>query len=190
MDFNNLQSQNTKSIHNLYCDDIISLYDYHPWHNRENPNIDKITNTLINFKKNNKSRLPAVNFFTKVLNSTIKPKLGSERRVFCIVPSHTANTVSKALQETISNISESFSFENTETFLTRHTTVEKASTGGDRSIAHHLDSINITVPVPPDTTIFLFDDITTTGNSLFACEKILLENGADKVVKIAFGKTA
>lgn len=37
--------------------------------------------------------------------------------------------------------------------------------------------------------VLLMDDITTTGNSLYACKDILLENGAETVEMFALGKT-
>ena len=38
-------------------------------------------------------------------------------------------------------------------------------------------------------TIFLFDDITTTGCSLLACKELLLDAGAAQVAMIALGQT-
>ncbi len=36
--------------------------------------------------------------------------------------------------------------------------------------------------------VLLMDDVTTTGNSLYACKQILLERGADSVEMFALGK--
>lgn len=36
--------------------------------------------------------------------------------------------------------------------------------------------------------ILLMDDVTTTGNSLYACREILLQNGAETVEMFALGK--
>lgn len=36
--------------------------------------------------------------------------------------------------------------------------------------------------------ILLMDDVTTTGNSLYACREILLRNGAEHVEMFALGK--
>ena len=36
--------------------------------------------------------------------------------------------------------------------------------------------------------ILLMDDVTTTGNSLYACREILLQNGAEHVEMFALGK--
>ena len=37
--------------------------------------------------------------------------------------------------------------------------------------------------------VLLMDDITTSGNSLYACKNILIESGADTVEMFALGKT-
>ena len=37
--------------------------------------------------------------------------------------------------------------------------------------------------------VLLMDDITTTGNSLYACKKILMDRGAETVEMFALGKT-
>lgn len=36
--------------------------------------------------------------------------------------------------------------------------------------------------------VLLIDDVTTTGNSLYACKEILLQAGADTVEMFALGK--
>lgn len=36
--------------------------------------------------------------------------------------------------------------------------------------------------------VLLMDDVTTTGNSLYACREILLQAGADHVEMFALGK--
>ena len=36
--------------------------------------------------------------------------------------------------------------------------------------------------------VLLMDDVTTTGNSLYACKEILLEKGAEEVEMFALGK--
>ena len=189
IDFSKLKSQYAIDYKELCFDSIMSLYVYHPWDGGNNPKIDKITNTLLNLKKN---KDPAVNFFSKVVKTQflalVDPK---EDIIYCIVPSHKANEVSTGLMRVIDNIKNDFGFKNLTNPLKRIKTVAKSSTGGDRSVQHHLDSIEVVdQKIIKDNTVYLFDDVSSTGNSMEACKKLLLEEGAKQVVMISFGQTA
>lgn len=187
IDFSKLPSQNAKSYSALSYENIMPLYDYHPWDRSENPNIDQITNTLINLKKD---KTPPIKFFTKVIRSQFLGLMPSTPKSFCIVPSHTKDHVSEAMMTIMNNLKAEFYFSNNSNLLNRTSTVPKAATGGDRSIQHHLDSIEvINNEHIQGKEVFLIDDISTTGNSMQACKKILLEAGAKKVVMISLGQT-
>lgn len=163
------------------------LYDYHSWDNGKNPKIDRITNTLINLKKNMPS---AVNFFSKVVKTQLLHLIDSEPKVFCVVPSHTENVVSEGLMSVMQNIRSDFGFTNASNLLVRNRTVDKSATGGNRNLQNHLDSINAVNQISIlDNDVFLFDDISTTGNSMHACKQLLLAAGAKRVVMISFGQT-
>lgn len=195
IDFAKLKTQYAIDYDKLSYDAIMNLYVYHPWNDGKNPKMDKITNTLLNLKKDQDA---AVNYFSKVVKTQllnlIDPK---EDLAFCIIPSHTANDVSNGLMRVINNIKDDFGFKNTNNVLNRTKTVAKSSTGGDRSVQHHLDSIEVSDPAMiKNKTIFLFDDVSSTGNSMDACKKLLLDKGvkkdkgANKVVMISLGQTA
>lgn len=187
IDFSVLSTQHAKSYRALDFEQIMPLYNYHPWEDGKNPRIDKTTNNLINLKKN---QMPAVRYFSKVVRSQFLSIVCTEPRVFCVVPSHTQNVVSPALMTVMENIKKDFGFTNSTNLLIRTQTVPKSATGGDRSMQHHLDSISVTNPsIVQDKVVFLFDDISTTGSSLKACRRLLLETGAQKVVMISFGQT-
>lgn len=187
IDFSALSSQYSKNYRALDFEQIMPLYDYHAWDDGNNPKIDKITNTLIGLKKN---RTPSINFFTKVVKSQLLSIVCSEPRVFCVVPSHTQNNVSSGMMTIMGNIRAAFGFANEPNLLARTVTVPKAATGGDRSLQHHLDSIAVVnKPFVEGKVVFLFDDISTTGNSMYACKQLLLEAGAQSVVMISFGQT-
>lgn len=194
MDMNSLPSQHTKKHKEISYTEIMALYDYHPWDSGNNPRIDKITNTLLNLKHADQSRRsPAVNFFTKVLtnpNSGLVRLLDTKLNLVSVVPSHTQGNVSPGLLEIIRNVSGDFNFKKTVNLLVRKETVAKAATGGPRNQQVHLNSIEITdESIVKGETIFLFDDITSTGSSLLACKQLLLDAGAARVAMIALGKT-
>ncbi|WP_286823408.1 MULTISPECIES: ComF family protein [unclassified Idiomarina] len=192
MDMRSLPTQYTKVYETIDYDNIMYLYDYHPWNSGQNPKIDKITNTLLNLKNTEyKRRQPAVRFFFKVLtNRQITKLLDTSPKIFCVVPSHSENNVSAGLIELMGNIKETYCFENDENYLRRTRTVPKAANGGPRNQQLHIDSIEVTCPEKIENkTVYLFDDITTTGSSLLACKRLLLSAGAQRVVMVALGRT-
>ena len=74
--------------------------------------------------------------------------------------------------------------------LVRHTVAHPSSFWGDRSISKHLESIWVTNDSRiVSEEVLLIDDIVTTGNSLTACKKLLLDRGAADVVCLALGVT-
>ncbi len=177
--------------------DIIALYDYYPWHNNKNPEINFVTFKMLNLKKKGDgkeayARGHSVDFFTTALKKSILPLVqasGSDN-VVCIVPSHEKDILSSGLLEMLNKLIKEFGFTNTNNLLRRTKTVESAHGGGDRSKQHHLDSIEaIYTDQFINKTVFLFDDVTSTGHSLNACKKILLNAGATEVIMIALGQT-
>ena len=74
-------------------------------------------------------------------------------------------------------------------FLKRNKSIDKLATGGNRSMETHMKSISTVLDMDIDNDIvLLMDDVTTTGNSLYACKEILLQNGAREVEMFALGK--
>lgn len=184
--------QHVKKYENISFEEIISLFDYHPWEDGNNPRIDNITHTLLNIKNPSADRRrPAIKFFNKVL---VNPPGGlvrlvsGEQCIFAIVPSHSQGCVSPGLTDLIESVAGHFNFGNDVNVLFRHTTVPKAATGGPRSVQVHLSSINVVGDVRGQT-VYLFDDVTSTGSSLRACKELLLQSGAARVAMIALGQT-
>lgn len=188
MDINKLPSQYTKVYSEIDYDNIMPLYDYHPWNDGKNDKIDRITHTLLNLKN---GRTPPVNFFKKVIPKTFNPLMDGSEILFCVVPSHKEGCVSDSLLKLVTEIKPVLGFSNSINLLERTSTVEKAATGGNRDLQHHFDSIALVDGVNLNgETVFLLDDISSTGNSLKACKEILIENGAGKVIMVSLGQTA
>ncbi len=75
------------------------------------------------------------------------------------------------------------------TFLQRTEDTQKVATGGDRSIEIHEETISADAQAIHGKTILLMDDVLTTGNSMAAARKKLLDAGAAKVYCLSLAKT-
>lgn len=74
-------------------------------------------------------------------------------------------------------------------FLQRKKSIDKLATGGARSYAVHMRSIEAVQDMDiAGDIVLLMDDVTTTGNSLYACKMILEQSGAGEVEMFALGK--
>ncbi len=74
--------------------------------------------------------------------------------------------------------------------LVRHKSIAKKATGGDRSIEVDLNSIRVEdADCIKGKRVLLLDDVTTSGNSLLACRRLLLQAGAADVKMVALGRT-
>jgi predicted amidophosphoribosyltransferase len=74
--------------------------------------------------------------------------------------------------------------------LIRTVTIPKLATGGDRDVQTHLKSM--TVRQPPNlkgATVVVLDDTVTTGHSVEAARRLLIDAGATRVAAIALGRT-
>ena len=188
-----LPMQDAKKYTQLDYEQVMTLYDYHPWNKGLNPNIDQITHKILGLKPkhdNKPTRRYSLELFTTAIRDSIIPLITTNNNICCVVPSHTAGDVSLGLRELMGRLKGDLKYTNTHTHLRRIYDVEKSATGGNRSLQHNLDSIRVMEPEKiRGNTIFLLDDITSTGSSLLACKQLLLQAGASKVVMIAIGQT-
>ncbi|QIK78683.1 hypothetical protein G7077_07005 [Sphingomonas piscis] len=109
-----------------------------------------------------------------------------------VVPSHDAAKASKSGVHDLADrlIEKLHGLTSAGACLVRHTTVPKLATGGDRSIETHLNSIRVdNVDRIRGRVVLLLDDVTTSGNSLLACRRLLLEAGAADVKLVALART-
>jgi len=165
------------------------FFDYYHtyWKNGiKNPKFDDFSNMILNYKKDEHR---AIMYFYNILDQVIK---NDAKYVVLCVPSHEANKVTsnnKIIDMLCKNKS---NLVNGSHCLVRYKTVEKLSSGGRREENVHLQSIKlIDEQLLRNQSILIIDDVTTTGNSIKACQRIVELNVASvkTVVCLAFGKT-
>lgn len=167
------------------------LTEYHPYWiydiegKTRNPNFDKNSSNILDLKKGN---MYAINYFADLLVEHFDEKW---KNCYCMeVPSHDPANTSNPMQEVIKKVCSSCILKDCSGSLIRHKKIDKLSTGGNRNIINHLDSINLSNKINVfGQSILLLDDVTTTGNSLLACSQILLNNGAKNVFPVALAQT-
>jgi predicted amidophosphoribosyltransferase len=75
--------------------------------------------------------------------------------------------------------------------LVRHTDIPAQHEGGSRDFGRHLATIRVEhVELVRGKRVLLLDDVGTTGTSLGACTKLLLDAGASAVKCAALGRTS
>jgi predicted amidophosphoribosyltransferase len=148
----------------------------------KNPKFDAYSGNVLNLKNRQE---PAVKGFSQNLKKII-PK----GTIIAIVPSHDpAKKVSGIRDIAHQLIKEEHVVDGTEC-LKRNTKIPKLASGGNRNLKVHLGSIIVeNTNIIKGKTVFLLDDVTTTGNSLLACKKLLETAGAKAVKCYALGKT-
>jgi Phosphoribosyl transferase domain len=149
---------------------------------QKNPKFDPFSGYILDVKK---SYTTGLLYFAQRINPLVARDV-----VICCVPSHDATKTQSGIRTLAQRLALSNRVDATHC-LVRASTVPKAAHGGKRSVQIHLDSIRVNDPeLIRDKEILLLDDVTTTGSSLVACQKLLIDAGARRVKCLALGKTA
>lgn len=165
-------------------DQVILHYGvYHPYRNGTNDKFDKFSKNILGLKECN---MQSILYFNRLFN-------GYFRSYFTIVtiPSHDPSKPISGIQILASMICNSgVSIINGTNCLIRTKKISKLSKGGSRDIDVHLSTLALqNQELIKDKRVLLFDDVTTTGNSLFAGQQLLLNAGALKVQCFAIAQT-
>lgn len=166
-------------------DGIVVYSNYHKyWQNKElrikNPLFDVFSRKILDLKEGKQS---AVRYFYNLLNDEI-----CDGVTICVVPSSDSNKIESGIGM-LGDMLASNGRINKVYYLRRTKSIDKLALGGNRSKDVHmktittLDDVEITGDI-----ILLMDDVTTTGNSLYACKEILMAKGARSVKMFALGK--
>jgi hypothetical protein len=109
----------------------------------------------------------------------------------CIVPSHTPGNENSGMALLARALARRVDGIDGTGVLVRHQNIHAAHEGGGRDIERHLSSVEVVYEdLIFQQDVLLLDDICTTGNSLEACRRLLLEAGAAEVHCLVLAKTA
>jgi predicted amidophosphoribosyltransferase len=175
------------SHENLQGQDIIVLGPYRPWgYHKEmggsGNDYPEHSGKILDLKQ---ARPQGINYFFQFLSKAIK-----KAEVLVVVPGHDPAKPASALHQLATELAKHCGCADGGKTLVRQSKIQKLSSGGDRSIEVHLNSVVVTDPaIVAGKSVLLLDDVMTTGHSLLACRKLLMQAGAVKVQCVAMGRT-
>lgn len=165
--------------------DIVVYSNYHKyWLDRErkikNPLFDVYSGKILDLKE---GKWAAIRYFYELLNAEI-----CDGVTICVVPSSNSEKKTTGISRLGELLAQNKRI-NKVYYLVREKSIDKLSTGGKREKEVHMQSISTIADVDiTNDIVLLMDDVTTTGNSLYACKEILKEHGAGEVEMFALGK--
>jgi len=126
----------------------------------------------------------------EILNHRIYQKYLKDS-VICTVPSSTKDITNTGITQFAKTLLKASTFKDGVGLLIRSESLPKNSTSGHRaSKEDHLRTISIErEDLIKNKTIFLIDDIRTTGISLESCKSLLKKTGAAEVITMSLGQT-
>lgn len=160
---------------------------YRPWseHKRyggDSSNYPEFSGRMLDLKK---GHAVAVEFFRKV----VEPSLGDNFAI-AIVPSHDPTSTESGLKTLVQQLAGVRGRVDASSCLVRTAKIDKLAKGGDRSIDVHMSSIVVrNANLIKGAAVLLLDDVKTSGHSLMACRRLLLDAGAGAVQCAALGET-
>jgi Phosphoribosyl transferase domain len=173
-----------------------SVYSCRPYHacwilGLRNPAFDKSTDgRLLDFKDGQEH---AVTSETAEFSTSLSQLELPAGVLLAVIPGHKARDTNAGtpLARVVENLAKGDSrFVSSFETLIRFRGIHKLASGGDRSVAVHLNSIRVQQPPSVNgQTLVVLDDITTTGNSMDAARQLLASAGAIRIAGIALGRT-
>ena len=120
----------------------------------------------------------------------ISSNLNDDFDCILVVPPHQKGKDNSGIKVLAQEIAYKKNLSDATSCLIRQQTIDKLSTGGDRSSETHLQSIKVVnKEVIKNKRLLLFDDVLTTGNSVKACQELLTYAGAKIVKSFVLAKT-
>jgi hypothetical protein len=160
---------------------IRALHEYEPERGRSD--VPETTSRILKFKRGDQS---IVQYYAEKLDAVI----GSDA-IVCSAPSHLMNKWGHCLIETVEYLGSRRNRTSYPKLLRRNKDTQKRSQrGSDRSLGTNLNTIDVTNKTAiEDRPVVVIDDVTTTGNTMSACSKLLWSAGCNCVGAIALGHT-
>lgn len=177
-----------------FCDiEIQYIFPYHPYRNEDGEINEEFMRPLDGYFLDLKEgKTESIKYFFKVLCDLLHHNEEIIAKYYlCAVPSSNPYNVPSPVQRICTLLSQAFDKKfDYSCALKRVEKINKLATGGARNPQIHFNSIEVDSNYDVEgINIILLDDITTTGNSLAACKKILLRAGASDVICLAIGRT-
>lgn len=167
---------------------IISLGEYRPWSFHKDcggngSDWPKHSARTLDLKK---KKAAGFTYFFDYLVDKIK-----KAEAIAVVPSHSPATGPTSGAHILAKrLAKALGIVDAGATLVRHKEIEKLAGGGCRDIDIHLDSVRVdNAGLIKGKVVILLDDVTTSGHSLRACKRKLLEAGAKEVKMLALGRT-
>ena len=151
----------------------------------------KYCDSIINFKESEPSMVRYFKRFFIASFPAITGGLPLSDFLICMVPSHEKGKCNDGIANVISDCRDMFACADCSHLLKRTATIEKQSYNtSERLINTHLQSIDVDWEGKlPRTKAILFDDISTSGTSMRACEMLLQNRGIQVVHKVSLAYT-
>lgn len=174
--------------HSLYARGDILYYGIYKryWLDKandiKNPNINDFTYSVMDVKA---GKIKALRHFFDLLHRDVDQGV-----TICYVPSSNPANINTGIKRIAYELCRYGRIDAT-SCLQRHTEIQSAKMGGDRSKAVHYNSVRVVNRnLVQNRDVLLLDDVTTTNNSLLACKELLLRHGGARVVQcVALGQT-
>ena len=165
--------------------EIVVYSNYHKyWLNKElkikNPLFDVFSGKILDLKE---GKPEAIHYFYRLLDPEI-----CEGVTICVVPSSKSDNIGSGIAK-LGHMLAKNGRKDKVFFLQRKQSIPKLAWGGSRDKEVHLRTIEAIdeLDISGDI-VLLMDDVTTTGNSLYACKELLEQAGAGIVEMFALGK--
>ena len=132
---------------------------------------DKFTHDLFNLV----SKIVYTQFYGKIRITLISVPRSNNQKL---------NTISKSIKQIVKWANKGYFYNSSVKLIDGSNTLERTTAiepekQGSRSIEKHIKSITVKQQFTKNDAIILLDDITTTGYTMNACKKLLIQNGAN-----------